>query len=127
MRKLFIIALCLGFLMSGSIATADNSYLLAKNDKVKKEKKIKKVKKNKQQPNQKAYENANPNARFKRYEDYTPEEKEQLKKKKWSEMTEEEKKAVRDYYKRGKDSADAPALDQELLEKVITERGAQND
>lgn len=111
MKQLLILVTIFVLLAFGGTAIADSIYLAkkdkpAKEQKAKKEKKIKKEKKNSPQPNQKAYENANPNARFKRYEDYTPEEKEKLKKKKWSEMTDEEKAAVSERYKKNKEKLD---------------------
>ena len=102
MRKLICLIVCIGFLALGSNAIADDNYLIAKKDKTHKVKKEKKQK----GPNQRAIERANPNAKFKRYQDLNAEEKKDLKKKKWGEMSEEEKETVSDLYKRHKDKLD---------------------
>ena len=101
MRKFFMLVAVLGLLAAPLTAIADDtSYLLAKKDKVKKEKIHKKQKKG---PNQNAIDHANPNAKFKRYDDYTPKEKEKLKEKKWGEMDKEEQDAISEKYKKNKE------------------------
>ena len=98
MRKLLSLVVILGLLAAPLTAIADDtSYLLAKKDKVKKEKIHKKQKKG---PNQNAIDHANPNAKFKRYDDYTPKEKEKLKEKRWGEMDKEEQDAISEKYKK---------------------------
>ena len=72
------------FLTVSSTAISE-TYIIAKNQKVKKQKK----EKNKKGPNAQAYEHANPNARFKRDENYKPQE-EKLDKKKQNKIIEEE-------------------------------------
>ena len=101
MRKIMLLVCVIGLLAFGSTAIAvDTNYLLAKKDKVKKEKVHKKQKKG---PNQNAIEHANPNAKFKRYDDYTPKEKEKLERKKWGEMDSEEQDAISEKYKKNKE------------------------
>ena len=101
MRKIILALFILALLSFGSTAiAANNNYLLAKKDKAKKEKVHKKEKKG---PNQNAIDHANPNAKFKRYDDYTPKEKEKLKEKKWGEMDTEEQDAIAEKYKKNKE------------------------
>ena len=118
MRKLIILMLFAGFLAMSGTAIAD-TYVIAKNDKVKKQKQ-KHIKKEKQKkgPNAKAYEHANPNAKFKRYDDYTPKEKEKLDKKKWDEMTDEEQESITDRYKKKKDKLDEIMRGKKTLEEI---------
>ena len=104
MRKFFMLVAVLGLLAAPLTAIAeDTSYLLAKKDKVKKEKIHKKQKKG---PNQNAIDHANPNAKFKRYDDYTPKEKEKLKEKRWGEMDKEEQDAISKHYEGNKKKLD---------------------
>ena len=107
----------LGLLAAPLTALAeDTSYLLAKKDKVKKEKIHKKQKKG---PNQNAIDHANPNARFKRYDDYTPKEKEKLNKKKWGDMSKEEQGSVSDKYKKEKEKLDEIMRGKKRLEDIL--------
>ena len=99
MKKLVFLIAILSLLIFGGTAIADSFYI-AKKDKTHK---VKKEKKKKKGPNQKAYEHANPNAKFKRYNDYTPKEKEKIKKKTWGEMTTDEQGAISDKYKKNKE------------------------
>lgn len=117
MRKFLFLIAILGLLAYGGTAIADTNYLLAKKDKAKKEHKIKKEKK--KGPSAQAYEHANPNARFKRYDDYTPKEKEKLNKKKWGDMSKEEQGAVSDKYKKEKEKLDEIMRGKKRLEDIF--------
>lgn len=116
MRKLIILIMCLGFLTLGSNAIAGD-YMLAKKDK--KEHKVKKEKK--KGPSDRAYERANPNAKFKRYDDYTPQEKDKLDKKKWGDMNEEEQDAISDKYKKEKEKLDEIMRGKKRVEDILKE------
>jgi len=101
MHKIILALFIIGLLAFGSTAIAvDTNYLLAKKDKAKKEKIHKKQKKG---PNQNAIDHANPNAKFKRYDDYTPKEKKKLEGKRWGEMDKEEQDAISEKYKKNKE------------------------
>ena len=77
MRK-FICLLIIAVFLTVSSTAISETYIIAKNQKVKKQKK----EKNKKGPNAQAYEHANPNARFKRDENYKPQEENSIRKNK---------------------------------------------
>jgi hypothetical protein len=107
MRKLFLMIICLSVLALGGTAIAANyDHMLTKSDKVKKENINKFKKEKKKGPSEQAYKNANPNAKFKRYEDYTPKEKKKLEDKTWDQMDTDEKDMIEDKLKKEKEKLD---------------------
>lgn len=112
MKKLLIL------LFSAFLLFSFASYVGADKEKATKEEKIKKQKKG---PSERAYERANERAKFKRVEDFTPEEQEKLKKKKWSEMTDEEKAAVEDKYEGNKKKLEELKKNKKKLGEIESE------
>ena len=124
-KPVIILVVCMGLLAFGVTALADTQdqeaalavVILAKNTKAK-ETKVKKAKKG---PNQNAIEHANEHAKFKRYEDYTPQEKEKIKNKTWDQITKEEQETISDHLKKEKDKLNEIITGKKKIGVVLTD------